>query len=138
MAGVCPARRRASHQPLDRKSTRLNSSHTEIYTLSLHDALPIFAINTTAPTVAVISASTKAENGRCMPSTPKSQPPTTRSEEHTSELQPHRDLHSFPTRRSSDLCDQHHGTHRRRDQRVDQGGEWQVYAQHAEEPATNH
>src|SRR5919202_1341633 len=28
---------------LDRKSTRLNSSHTEIYTLSLHDALPIFA-----------------------------------------------------------------------------------------------
>src|SRR5260221_605749 len=27
----------------DRKSTRLNSSHTEIYTLSLHDALPIFA-----------------------------------------------------------------------------------------------
>src|ERR1035437_6100534 len=28
--------------PPDRKSTRLNSSHTEIYTLSLHDALPIF------------------------------------------------------------------------------------------------
>src|SRR5476649_2929064 len=27
---------------LDRKSTRLNSSHTEIYTLSLHDALPIW------------------------------------------------------------------------------------------------
>src|SRR6202022_123793 len=26
---------------LDRKSTRLNSRHTEIYTLSLHDALPI-------------------------------------------------------------------------------------------------
>src|SRR5882672_10847431 len=28
---------------------------------------------------------------------------STRSEEHTSELQSHRDLHSFPTRRSSDL-----------------------------------
>src|SRR6202049_353993 len=28
--------------PRDRKSTRLNSSHTEIYTLSLHDALPIY------------------------------------------------------------------------------------------------
>src|SRR5499427_2237933 len=28
---------------------------------------------------------------------------TVRSEEHTSELQSHRDLHSFPTRRSSDL-----------------------------------
>src|SRR5476649_1627672 len=27
----------------DRKSTRLNSSHTEIYTLSLHDALPIWS-----------------------------------------------------------------------------------------------
>src|SRR6202012_5693994 len=26
---------------IDRKSTRLNSSHTEIYTLSLHAALPI-------------------------------------------------------------------------------------------------
>src|ERR1044072_7853780 len=37
---------RCSHLPLpvirkDRKSTRLNSSHTDIYTLSLHDALPI-------------------------------------------------------------------------------------------------
>src|SRR5260221_333652 len=30
---------------LDRKSTRLNSSHTEIYTLSLHDALPIYKRN---------------------------------------------------------------------------------------------
>src|SRR5215211_1644394 len=29
-------------QAEDRKSTRLNSSHTVIYTLSLHDALPIF------------------------------------------------------------------------------------------------
>src|SRR5579875_2842051 len=29
-----------------------------------------------------------------------------RSEEHTSELQSHRDLHSFPTRRSSDLVEQ--------------------------------
>src|SRR4029453_946963 len=28
----------------DRKSTRLNSSHTEIYTLSLHDALPILRL----------------------------------------------------------------------------------------------
>src|SRR4029453_13076694 len=31
----------AALPPIDRKSTRLNSSHTEIYTLSLHDALPI-------------------------------------------------------------------------------------------------
>src|SRR5579875_1806553 len=32
---------RASRSVRDRKSTRLNSSHTVIYTLSLHDALPI-------------------------------------------------------------------------------------------------
>src|SRR5260221_352311 len=31
-----------------------------------------------------------------------------RSEEHTSELQSHRDLHSFPTRRSSDLMNSMH------------------------------
>src|ERR1044072_1874284 len=34
--GWCP-------QPPDRKSTRLNSRTTEIYSLSLHDALPIYA-----------------------------------------------------------------------------------------------
>src|SRR5215211_7910041 len=34
-------------------------------------------------------------------------PRYSRSEEHTSELQSHRDLHSFPTRRSSDLADDH-------------------------------
>src|SRR5579875_3303681 len=33
--------------------------------------------------------------------------PPPRSEEHTSELQSHRDLHSFPTRRSSDLAGRH-------------------------------
>src|SRR5215469_13249690 len=32
---------RGRRSPSDRKSTRLNSSHVEIYTLSLHDALPI-------------------------------------------------------------------------------------------------
>src|SRR5476649_1510492 len=88
---------------VDRKSTRLNSSHTVIYTLSLHDALPISGI---------------------VGSQGKLQPPLEmaaihpsaghfflgatygwhgRSEEHTSELQSHSDLHSFPTRRSSDL-----------------------------------
>src|ERR1044072_539804 len=87
----------------DRKSTRLNSSHTEIYALSLHDALPICsAIASTdtglsfrrQPTVvpARISAIVWADGRQ-----------TSRSEEHTSELQSHRDLRSFPTRRSSDL-----------------------------------
>src|ERR1044072_3348858 len=37
-------RTRVTRYP-DRKSTRLNSSHTEIYTLSLHDALPISPSN---------------------------------------------------------------------------------------------
>src|SRR5476649_485633 len=35
--------------------------------------------------------------------TPSTLPGARRSEEHTSELQSHRDLHSIPTRRSSDL-----------------------------------
>src|SRR3712207_4720215 len=35
------ARRRRRRAVADRKSTRLNSSHANIYTLSLHDALPI-------------------------------------------------------------------------------------------------
>src|SRR6202012_1672808 len=34
---------RPPHPETDRKSTRLNSSHTEIYPLSLHDALPIYS-----------------------------------------------------------------------------------------------
>src|SRR5476649_1509676 len=87
----------------DRKSTRLNSSHTEIYTLSLHDALPISAkpvpnaisgrddVQRLAVTLERFVADVIAADAK------------RRSEEHTSELQSHRDLHSFPTRRSSDL-----------------------------------
>src|ERR687893_555365 len=87
----------------DRKSTRLNSSHTEIYTLSLHDALPISGGDVQcrkdeASTVAGTGLGTTIDGlgTRADRSSP-------RSEEHTSELQSHRDLHSFPTRRSSDL-----------------------------------
>src|SRR5476649_840147 len=87
----------------DRKSTRLNSSHTEIYTLSLHDALPISVLSRDLwegafggrPIIGKqiqIDGVARTVVG-IMP----------RSEEHTSELQSHRDLHSFPTRRSSDL-----------------------------------
>src|SRR5476649_1080143 len=87
----------------DRKSTRLNSSHTVIYTLSLHDALPILpalprlsllvALNLVH--VPVVGEHTETDDGE--------QAEHDRSEEHTSELQSHSDLHSFPTRRSSDL-----------------------------------
>src|SRR5476649_445437 len=89
----------------DRKSTRLNSSHTEIYTLSLHDALPIWLM-AAMPLGAywVVNAQERplfAPPPVLLPDMPA----PTRSEEHTSELQSHRDLHSFPTRRSSDLAD---------------------------------
>src|SRR5476649_2094816 len=97
---ACSIRRNAT---TDRKSTRLNSSHTVIYTLSLHDALPISA------RVAIYRMMRPGEpptedavetlfNGLFY-----SEERYDRSEEHTSELQSHSDLHSFPTRRSSDL-----------------------------------
>src|SRR5882672_3278400 len=87
----------------DRKSTRLNSSHTVIYTLSLHDALPISA------RLPQWCGCERASSPRCAARTDPSPWPGSasacpdRSEEHTSELQSHSDLHSFPTRRSSDL-----------------------------------
>src|SRR5215218_4813367 len=87
----------------DRKSTRLNSSHTVIYTLSLHDALPILADGP----VDLPCGSTDYQRGSLDASSLFTAVPRRgilrRSEEHTSELQSHRDLHSFPTRRSSDL-----------------------------------
>src|SRR5882672_7767773 len=91
---------------VDRKSTRLNSSHTVIYTLSLHDALPISAANSarsSLPSELMFHPSASIErhaNVRFATTSGR------RSEEHTSELQSHRDLHSFPTRRSSDLSGQ--------------------------------
>src|SRR5476649_1052293 len=87
----------------DRKSTRLNSSHTVIYTLSLHDALPICSsrlrrrLDQDPEHVVVTRGGVVREDERLVRGR------KTRSEEHTSELQSHRDLHSFPTRRSSDL-----------------------------------
>src|SRR5215211_5750171 len=87
----------------DRKSTRLNSSHTVIYTLSLHDALPIFLELVEPRAEDVVD-----EVGGALRIDPKKSlehkhTVRERSEEHTSELQSHSDLHSFPTRRSSDL-----------------------------------
>src|SRR5262252_3668661 len=90
---------------VDRKSTRLNSSHTVIYTLSLHDALPIFLKPYFLLRVSllwgpwVLRPLMKARPVYGVPGS------NSRSEEHTSELQSHSDLHSFPTRRSSDLSE---------------------------------
>src|SRR5476649_2036473 len=87
----------------DRKSTRLNSSHTVIYTLSLHDALPISAgILPADPHVEDVMQENVRQQRRDHAALRRASIPG-RSEEHTSELQSHRDLHSFPTRRSSDL-----------------------------------
>src|SRR5882672_10577578 len=87
----------------DRKSTRLNSSHTEIYTLSLHDALPIYGNGK----IHVAVEAKVSDRARVEPALVRLELVDDlhrpRSEEHTSELQSHRDLHSFPTRRSSDL-----------------------------------
>src|SRR5882672_2143193 len=87
----------------DRKSTRLNSSHTVIYTLSLHDALPISGErrHEYATLEHLLLAMTEDEDAT--PVLKACGVDIDRSEEHTSELQSHSDLHSFPTRRSSDL-----------------------------------
>src|SRR5476649_1447599 len=89
---------------IDRKSTRLNSSHTEIYTLSLHDALPILphalAVGGHRARAGVGEADGCESGHGALVAFGMAH----RSEEHTSELQSHRDLHSFPTRRSSDLA----------------------------------
>src|SRR5476649_1142174 len=87
----------------DRKSTRLNSSHTVIYTLSLHDALPIYGAVGAALHLEVEEQGAIAGQDRQRPQRAIFLEAAKRSEEHTSELQSHRDLHSFPTRRSSDL-----------------------------------
>src|ERR1044072_7013409 len=87
----------------ERKSTRLNSSHTDIYTLSLHDALPISVAERTGRLGVNLNISHVTYLGRCYFPRPSGRLSPLRTEEHTSELQPHRHLHSFPTRRSSDL-----------------------------------
>src|SRR5882672_9762651 len=88
---------------LDRKSTRLNSSHTVIYTLSLHDALPIFGTVFSGVDVEVGLTDDAVGIDEKGVARGKFGDAEIRSEEHTSELQSHSDLHSFPTRRSSDL-----------------------------------
>src|ERR1035441_9819813 len=92
-------------QSPDRKSTRLNSSHlgisyavfclkdtatTEIYTLSLHDALPISISSTTyrSPTAARMRRTPLSLRARSSPQLDMTVPTTaSRLEEHTSELQ---------------------------------------------------
>src|SRR5215218_8421829 len=91
----------------DRKSTRLNSSHTVIYILSLHDALPICPKRILfGQFAAVAKAAAHPYRLELLEQLAQGER-SVRSEEHTSELQSHSDLHSFPTRRSSDLPQTH-------------------------------
>src|SRR5882672_8611212 len=92
---------RQSHR--DRKSTRLNSSHTVIYTLSLHDALPISMHISASVYINDDEGGLLQDYDAWLEKLAPHAPVSQRSEEHTSELQSHSDLHSFPTRRSSDL-----------------------------------
>src|SRR5262252_8682508 len=87
----------------DRKSTRLNSSHTVIYTLSLHDALPIYFRAQRKPPGSLDAWDLVMRALSHFWRVTREDNVVARSEEHTSELQSHSDLHSFPTRRSSDL-----------------------------------
>src|SRR5476649_1923991 len=96
--------------PRDRKSTRLHSSHTVIYTLSLHDALPICFGGMTGQRHFVAIMSNAAQGLWLEGTTSQTVFVPERSEEHTSALQSHSDLHSFPTRRSSDLLRWHDRT----------------------------
>src|SRR5579875_436939 len=89
----------------DRKSTRLNSSHTVIYTLSLHDALPIYVIDGLGDKRDFEKEALEEVPDDGFVPVALDDSDAFRSEEHTSELQSHSDLHSFPTRRSSDLRD---------------------------------
>src|SRR5882672_9665886 len=99
---------------LDRKSTRLNSSHTVIYTLSLHDALPIYSLVVDEEFIDDAHPVEHRLGLRDQRSHLAAVDGRVRSEEHTSELQSHSDLHSFPTRRSSDLLPcRRRGIHRR-------------------------
>src|SRR5437773_12305621 len=61
----------------------INTSTNQIYTLSLHDALPIYPLPA-APAPSPAAATERPARGTA--------PPTDRSEEHTSELQSHHDL----------------------------------------------
>src|SRR5476649_1031195 len=89
--------------PVDRKSTRLNSSHTEIYTLSLHDALPILGKDSRLAGCFIGHGWFRTSDLSRVKRYVSPRDIACRSEEYTFELQSHRDLHSFPTRRSSDL-----------------------------------
>src|ERR1035437_9173076 len=88
---------------LDRKSTRLNSSHANIYSLPLHDALPIYLAAEASRPDCRSQHHLDRQREAGLHASPSARSGYPRSEEHTSELQSRQYLLSSPTRRSSDL-----------------------------------
>src|ERR1044072_7826518 len=95
------------------ESTRRDSRHTEIYTLSLHDALPILEIAAALHILAWLRLERGQRRGDGLGVVVDAGHPEGGSGEHTAGLQAHRDLHSFPTRRSSDLGNSGRSSHTR-------------------------
>src|ERR1035437_5250684 len=91
-----------SSRVTDRKSTRLNRSHTGIYPLSLPDALPIRPYRSRMTEHQALHIIVDRRGTQYDPAVVDAFVACYRSEEHTSEPQSHRYLPSFPTRRSSD------------------------------------
>src|ERR1044072_4628014 len=83
----------------------MNSSHTDIYSLALHDALPIYTTPRTLPGSAASFTLAQIRDGFGPADWFPGDHHAMRSEEHKHELQSHRYLLSCPTRRSSDLHD---------------------------------
>src|SRR3989337_170319 len=96
----------------DPKSTRLKSQ-PEIYTLSLHDALPISGRTVMKAIARDRQIQARLRHGANCPGGRGGRTRRPRSEKHTAEI-PARDLHSFPTRRSSDLREDGHEGDRER------------------------
>src|ERR1044072_1734777 len=104
MLSLCSTASRCTFAPsLDRESPRLNSSHTDIYTLSLHAALPIYLQAVALARRAFLDGVQEDDAVLVFDGVEVHVRAFLRSGEPTSELQSHRYLHSFPPRRSSDL-----------------------------------
>src|SRR5215204_4612612 len=80
---------------IDRKSTRLNSSHTVIYTLSYTTLFRSIVQGPDHPNVGIVQAPDRPNIILILTDDLDARLLEDRSEEHTSELQSHSDLHSF-------------------------------------------
>src|SRR5690606_41919737 len=97
---LCGKRRRDAHRPLQRRLAGSSTESADIYTLSLHDALPIWNCatkDTCAPARYLRGSSTMTKRIAprfffCLKKGRKHRSALWRSEEHTSELQSRENL----------------------------------------------